>query len=66
MKALVYAGPEQAVLRDVPQPEPKEGAVKIAVKCCGICGSDIGIYLGTHPRALPRVYTGAEYGHPLS
>ena len=51
MKALVYAGPKQAVLQDVPAPVPKEGAVKVDVDYCGICGSDIGIFLGTHPRA---------------
>ncbi len=29
MKALIYAGPKQAVLQEVPAPTPKEGAVKV-------------------------------------
>ena len=52
MKALLYAGPKQAELREVPLPEKKEGMLGIDVKYCGVCGSDIEIYLGTHPRAV--------------
>lgn len=61
MKALVYAGPKQAVLREVPAPAPKEGAVRVDVDYCGICGSDIGIYLGTHPRAKAPLIFGHEF-----
>ena len=61
MKALVYAGPKQAVLQDVPAPVPKEGAVKVDVDYCGICGSDIGIFLGTHPRAKAPLIFGHEF-----
>lgn len=61
MKALVYAGPKQAVLREVPAPAPKEGAVKVDVDLCGICGSDIGIFLGTHPRAKAPLIFGHEF-----
>lgn len=61
MKALIYAGPKQAVLKDIPEPEAKENAVKIDVKYCGVCGSDIGIYLGTHPRAKAPLVFGHEF-----
>ena len=61
MKALVYAGPKQAVLQDVPAPVPAEGQVPIDVKYCGICGSDVGIYLGTHPRAKAPLIFGHEF-----
>lgn len=61
MKALVYAGPKQAVLRDVAEPTCKEGQVKLKVKYCGVCGSDIGIYLGTHPRAKAPLIFGHEF-----
>ena len=40
MKALIYAGPKQAVLKDVPAPAAREGAVKVDVRYCGVCGSD--------------------------
>lgn len=61
MKALVYEGPKQAVLREIDEPVRSEDAVKIDVKYCGICGSDIGIYLGTHPRAAAPLIFGHEF-----
>ena len=51
MKALVYTGPKQAEFMDVEDAKAQEGKVKVDVTYCGVCGSDIGIYLGTHPRA---------------
>ncbi|MCD8249361.1 MAG: alcohol dehydrogenase catalytic domain-containing protein [Lachnospiraceae bacterium] len=61
MRALVYAGAKKAELREVAEPEPKAGSVKIAVKYCGVCGSDIGIFLGTHPRAKAPLIFGHEF-----
>lgn len=61
MKALVYAGPKKAELRDVETGEKKEGQIKIDVIYCGVCGSDIGIYLGTHPRAKAPLVFGHEF-----
>ena len=61
MKALIYAGPKQAEVREVAEPQAVEGAVKIAVKYCGVCGSDIGIFLGTHPRAKAPLIFGHEF-----
>ena len=64
MKALVYTGPKQVRVLDVPEPAPKEGALQVEVSYCGICGSDIGIYLGTHPRAKAPLVLGHEFlGH---
>lgn len=61
MKALVYAGPKKAELREVDQPVPDHGKLLIKNKYCGICGSDIGIYLGTHPRAKAPLIFGHEF-----
>lgn len=61
MKALFYDGPRQAVLKDVSLPERVPGTVKINIKYCGICGSDIGIFLGTHPRAMVPLIFGHEF-----
>lgn len=61
MKSLVYAAPEKVEVRDVPVPELKDGQVRIRVTYCGICGSDIGIYLGTHPRAKAPLVLGHEF-----
>ena len=61
MKALVYMGPNKVEVRDVPDPTPKAGSIKIKMKYCGICGSDIGIALGTHPRAKAPLVLGHEF-----
>ncbi|MGI6161820.1 MAG: zinc-dependent alcohol dehydrogenase [Christensenellales bacterium] len=46
MKALVKydAGPGNVEVRDIPEPSPGKGQVKIKVEMAGICGSDIHIY----------------------
>ncbi|MEM3703371.1 MAG: alcohol dehydrogenase catalytic domain-containing protein [Candidatus Bathyarchaeia archaeon] len=48
MKAIVRVGkgPREVELRDVDYPKPKPGWVTVAVKACGICGSDLHMYLG--------------------
>ncbi len=46
MKALVkYAkGPGNMEVRDVPEPSPGPGQIKIEVRAAGICGSDLHIF----------------------
>lgn len=61
MKALVYTGPKQAEFMDVEDAKAQEGKVKVDVTYCGVCGSDIGIYLGTHPRAKAPLVLGHEF-----
>lgn len=61
MKALVYTGPKQAEFMDVEDAKAQEGKVKVDVTYCGVCGSDIGIYLGTHPRAKAPLILGHEF-----
>ena len=47
MKAVVYKGPRQLAVEDIPMPEVLPGYALIKVKASGICGSDIHGYLGT-------------------
>lgn len=61
MKALVYASPQTVEVRDVAVPELKDGQVRIRVTYCGVCGSDIGIYSGKHPRAKAPLILGHEF-----
>jgi threonine dehydrogenase-like Zn-dependent dehydrogenase len=61
MKALVYVSAKKVELRDVPEPSPKSGQVKLKIRYCGICGSDIGIFAGTHPRAKAPLILGHEF-----
>lgn len=61
MRAVVYLGPEKIELRDVPVPEPGTGEVLVKVACAGICGSDLQVYAGKHPRAKAPVIMGHEF-----
>lgn len=61
MKALVYAGPRKVEVREVAEPGPRAGAVKVGMRYCGVCGSDIGIYAGKHPRAKAPLVLGHEF-----
>lgn len=64
MKALVkYSkGAGNMEIREVPEPKPGPGEVKIEVKAAGICGSDIHIYHDSIAIPLnPPVVTGHEF-----
>jgi len=61
MKALIYLGPKHVEVTDIQEPALKDGQVKLRIKYCGICGSDIGIFLGTHPRAKAPLVLGHEF-----
>ncbi|TCS80116.1 zinc-dependent alcohol dehydrogenase [Pectinatus cerevisiiphilus] len=61
MKALVYTGPKKAEVLECKEPIKSDGKIKIDIKYCGVCGSDIGIFLGTHPRAKAPLILGHEF-----
>ncbi|MBB4267102.1 zinc-dependent alcohol dehydrogenase [Roseospira visakhapatnamensis] len=61
MKALVYAEPSKVEVRDVPEPKPLDQAAKIRMRYCGVCGTDIAIVGGKHPRATPPLTIGHEF-----
>ena len=44
MKAAVWYGREDIRIMEVPEPAVGKDQVKIKVKCCGICGSDVHEY----------------------
>jgi (R,R)-butanediol dehydrogenase / meso-butanediol dehydrogenase / diacetyl reductase len=45
MKKAIYHGVRDVRVEEVEEPQPKKGEVKIKVKYCGICGSDLHEYL---------------------
>ncbi|MEM8663479.1 MAG: alcohol dehydrogenase catalytic domain-containing protein [Pseudomonadota bacterium] len=59
MKALVYTGPEAMELQDVDTPEAREETL-VAVRFCGICGSDMHAFLGHDERRPPPLTLGHE------
>ena len=60
MKALVWTGERtvQVQERDLPD---YDGKILIKVAYAGICGSDISVYLGKHPRAKAPLVMGHEF-----
>lgn len=64
MKAGVYYGVEDFRVAEFPEPELKEDGVKIAVKYCGVCGTDVHKFhgqCGSHPMKPP-----VPLGHEVS
>ncbi len=56
MNAIYLEAPGKIAVAAVTQPERKEQNVLIKVRSFGICGSDIGAYLGTNPLvSYPRI-----------
>lgn len=61
MKALMYEGPRRMPVVDIEEPFPKDNEVKIRVKYCGICGSDLHGYTGESGRKIPPMIMGHEF-----
>ena len=61
MKAVIYAGPNQVEIKDLPDPSPGEGEGLVKVECAGICGTDLSILSGKHPRAQAPLIFGHEF-----
>lgn len=60
MRAAVWTGPGVVVVRDVERPLPKDGEVLVRVEYGGICGTDLAILTGAHPRAAAPLILGHE------
>lgn len=59
MRAAFFEGPQTITVRDVPVPDPREDEVRLRVRYCGICGSDLTVYK-TGVLAGPDVVLGHE------
>jgi L-iditol 2-dehydrogenase len=60
MKALTLTAPSAFTYGDVPEPECGPDEVLVAVKACGICGSDIHGMDGSSGRRIPPIIMGHE------
>jgi len=61
MKAAVYEGKEQIVLRDVPDPVLKDGEVLLKIEACCVCGSDRRTFRHGHASIPPPRVLGHEF-----
>ncbi len=73
LKAAVYYGRKNVKIeKDYPEPKPGKGEVKIAVKWCGICGTDLHeylegpIFIPTEPHPLTGRKLPVVLGHEFS
>lgn len=70
MKSIVYKNAEEIACEDKPLPQAGPGECLIKVAYVGVCGSDMFIYQGVHPRAKAPLIMGHEFsgtivdGHP--
>ena len=60
MKALRFYAPEDVRLEDVPEPECGPDEVKLKVKNCSTCGTDVKIFYNGHQNLTPPRITGHE------
>lgn len=60
MKALVFQGPKQFEVKEVPIPQCGADEMLVRVRFAGVCGTDNRIYQGTKVIAAPRI-TGHEF-----
>lgn len=60
MKALVLQQYKRFAYQDVPEPKPGPDEVLVAVKACGICGSDVHGMDGSTGRRRPPIIMGHE------
>jgi 2-desacetyl-2-hydroxyethyl bacteriochlorophyllide A dehydrogenase len=61
MKAAVYEGPYQVRVKKVDIPVPQNGEALIRIKYAGICGGDIHVYRGHHPRRKSNTILSHEF-----
>ncbi|NLY52005.1 MAG: alcohol dehydrogenase catalytic domain-containing protein [Firmicutes bacterium] len=61
MRRFNLVEPQRLVEEEVPAPEPTAGEALIAVKCVGVCGSDIHAYYGQHPYISCPIVPGHEF-----
>ena len=61
MKAIVFTGVKNVEFQQREKPIAPEGWALIRVSHAGICGSDLTIFLGAHPRAKAPLIMGHEF-----
>jgi (R,R)-butanediol dehydrogenase / meso-butanediol dehydrogenase / diacetyl reductase len=61
MKAIVWTGPEEMVVEEVPEPTVEPETVIVRPEAVGICGSEIEGYLGKMGNRTPPLVMGHEF-----
>lgn len=60
MKVFRFYAPGDVRLEEAPEPNPRAGEVKIRVRACSMCGTDVKISTSGHQRIVPPRVMGHE------
>jgi (R,R)-butanediol dehydrogenase / meso-butanediol dehydrogenase / diacetyl reductase len=66
VRAACFVKPGHLEIREVPDPEPGEGELLLAVSHCGICGSDLHEYTSSAPSMRAAGVFQPVMGHELT
>jgi len=61
MKALIYRGPGDIRLEQVPVPSCGEAEIRVKVDACAVCGTDLKSFLHGNPKITPPRIIGHEF-----
>src|SRR3712207_9491215 len=61
MKAIVWNGPEEMAIEEVPEPTLEPGTVIVRPQAVGICGSEVEGYVGHMKNRVPPLVMGHEF-----
>ena len=61
MKAIVYHGPGDIRVEEIPRPSRKENELLIKVDACAVCGTDLKTLKNGNPRITPPLTMGHEF-----
>src|SRR6187200_2330447 len=64
MQRALLSAIKQIEIEEVPSQKPAADEARVAIEACGICGSDLHMYDGSHPVLRPPLVMGHEFvGH---
>jgi L-iditol 2-dehydrogenase len=64
MQRALLSAIKQIEIEETPSRAPAVGEARVAIAACGICGSDLHMYDGSHPVLRPPLVMGHEFvGH---
>jgi L-iditol 2-dehydrogenase len=61
MQRALLSAIKQIEIEEVPSQAPAAGEARVAIAACGICGSDLHMYDGSHPVLKPPLVMGHEF-----
>jgi L-iditol 2-dehydrogenase len=61
MQRALLSAIKQIEIEEVPSRRPAAGEARVSIDACGICGSDLHMYDGSHPVLRPPLVMGHEF-----